>query len=206
MKNYALALTITALAFGVISCGPAKRSPAGSPADRTGAPPDQLNEWVVLHLEPLADTGPGREDCKLMQKRPGPVQAVRGSWIRWILVGDCQAGVTVGISKKFTNQNGEDVNIIADNLKAENEADRMAGNKEIDLDGAQEEDPAREQIKVKFQKNRRLVVKIRRDAPYGTYRYQILINDKPLLANSLAERGVLRVCPEWPCSDSGRDE
>lgn len=203
MKNYALALTITALAFGVISCGPAKRSRSGSDSSpgKASTPQDELNEWVVLHLEPLAESGPERDDCKLMQKRPADVHAVPGSWIRFVLVGGCRPDTPVGISTVFTDQNGNDVRIIAENLAAENEKDRKAGKKEIDLDPEQVEDKDREQIKIKFNKNRRLLVKIRNNAPQGRYRYQILVRDKAVIANSLAERGVLLVCPDWPCSE-----
>jgi hypothetical protein len=159
-------------------------------------PADQKNEWVVLHLQPDAGNA---NDCILEQHRPADIHAVPGSWIRWVLVGECHADV--GISARFTGPNGEEVEVVPADLQAENEKDKAKGLKEIDIDPDQRRDTEREQFKIRFQRHKRLVIKIRQDIPpRGTYRYQIFIDDKAARSRSLAERGVMRICPEWPCS------
>jgi hypothetical protein len=137
-------------------------------------------ETVLLQLRTDKTTGA----CMLEQKTPPEIRASGGSVVRWMFVGECQGGPTVGIRSTLMTRDGRPIDAFDSSFP------------EMKLEDTVRATPGPPVT---------LRARVRSDLERDHYKYQVLINGKPAEYNSEADEGSFFVCPRWPCSGGFKD-
>lgn len=117
----------------------------------------------------LTDAG----QCVLLENPPDPIRShnTGGGKAEWIVVGNCDDDDMIAIDPVLTLGGTKHENVITPNGP----------------------------MRINAKHEGRIRVTVRQGAQQGEYEYQVLINDQPAEYVSPADRGVLAVCPDWPC-------
>lgn len=115
--------------------------------------------------------------CKLEQKTPPDIRTESKSLVKWIFIGSCQGGPSVGIRRAVMKE-GKGYELFDLN------------DPETKLEEAVPEQTGPPVI---------LTARLKGDIEKGHYKYQVLINGQPAEFNSPADEGSLFACPDWPC-------